>query len=87
MVLEQTREQRQRHKFSEEEQHFEYLLKRGLNSLDIADQLIHIMLEISREGLKNQFPEASAAIIRKLMRAQLDEYEDMKNLRRRRSRG
>ncbi len=87
MVLDQTREQRQRQKFLEEERHFEYLLKRGFNSLDIADHLIHIMLEISREGLKNQYPGASDADIRKLLRAQLDEHEDIKNLRRRRLRG
>ncbi len=87
MVLDQSRERRQRQKFFEEEEHFEYLLKRGLNSIDIADQLIHIMLEVSREGFKNQYPTASDAEIRNLMRAQLDEYEDMKNLRRRRFRG
>ncbi len=87
MELDQTREQRQRQKFSEEEQHFEYLLKRGFNSIDIADHLVHIMLELSREGLKNQYPGASDEEIRKLLRAQLDDYEDMKNLRRRRFRG
>ena len=87
MILEQTRELRQRQRFLEEERHFEYLLKHGFNSVDIADRLIHIMLEISREGLKNQYPNASDVELRNLLRTQLTEYEDLKNLRRRKVRG
>ncbi len=81
------RAERQWQKFGEEERHFEYLHARGLTSVEIADRLIHTMLEVLREGIKNQHPNATEAELRMLLKSQLRECEELRALRRRKNRG
>ena len=44
------------------------LEKKGLKSLEIADNLIHQMFEIMRIGLKNRYPQLSPEELKNKMR-------------------
>ena len=46
-------------KFRQDQAHLEYLQKKGYNSLEIADQLIHNMLETLYISVKVRYPKAS----------------------------
>lgn len=54
-------------KFRRELEHFNYLKQKGYNSLDIADKLIHEMLETLKYGIKLRNPNANADQIRQKM--------------------
>ena len=53
------RHKRRLDKFRRDQVHFKYLQNKGYNSLDIADRLIHNMLETLYIGVKVQYPEVS----------------------------
>lgn len=52
-------------KFKRELAHFTYLKEKGYNSLEIADKLIHGMLETLKWGVQSRYPDADAEEIRK----------------------
>ena len=62
------RHQRQLEKFQLEQRHFEYLKKKGLTSLEIADFLIHQMFEMMESGLKNRNPNLTTEQLKQEMR-------------------
>jgi hypothetical protein len=70
---------RRKEKFQRDEAHINYLLAKGLHPLEITDRLIHIMLDLMREGLKNDFPEANEKEISKKMRDLAKIYKNMKS--------
>lgn len=72
---------RRKEKFQKDEAHINYLFAKGLHPLEITDRLIHIMLDLMREGLKNDFPEADEKEISKKMRDLAKFYENMKSSR------
>ena len=74
---------RRKEKFQKDETHINYLLAKGIHPLEITDRLIHIMLELMREGLKNDFPEVNEQEISKKMRDLAKFYENMKSFRKR----
>ncbi len=51
------RHQRIAQKFAEEQAHIQYLLQQGWHPLDIADQMMHHLLELLRESIFQQHPE------------------------------
>ncbi len=55
--MNESRAKRQRQKIDEEERHFRYLAARGYTSTQIADTLIHNLLEAMKVGIKNQHPD------------------------------
>ncbi len=88
-VLESQEERlnRQVTKFRREREHFQYLIKKGLHPLDIADRLTHNMSVTMRIGLENKYPEASPEEIFAKMRIIMENDLKIKNLRRRNLRG
>jgi hypothetical protein len=66
-------------KYRQEQGHFEYLLAKGLHPIEIADDLIHIMLEIMTEGIRMQYPDASNDDILGILRQEIETYERLKN--------
>ncbi|WP_371802415.1 hypothetical protein [Candidatus Lokiarchaeum ossiferum] len=70
-------------KFQREREHFQYLIKKGLHPIDIADQLIHNMFVSMRIGLEKKYPEATPEEIYGKMKAVIENDLKIKNLRRR----
>lgn len=60
--------QRLMEKFLRDKQHFDYLKKRGLTSLEIADRLIHNMFVMMRAGLECKYPDSTPQEINEKMR-------------------
>ncbi len=71
-------------KYRQDQIHFEYLLAKGLHPIEIADNLIHIMLEVMTEGIRNQYPTASNDEISRILRQEIEAYEQLKNRRKKR---
>ncbi len=74
----QSRTERQWQKFEEEERHFQYLIAKGYTSANIADILIHNMLEIMKVGIKNQHPEFTEREILVHLREIINADKDLK---------
>lgn len=74
-------------KFRRDWEHFQYLVKKGLHPLDIADRLNHNMFVSMQIGLKSKFPEASLEEIHDKMKIMIENDHKIKKLRRRKSNG
>jgi hypothetical protein len=74
-------------KYRQEQRHIDYLLAKGLHPIEIADELIHIMLEIMTEGLRNQYPTATDDEILRILRQEIETYEQLKKTRKKRYHG
>ena len=64
--------------------HFEYLKKKGLTSLEIADRLNHEMFETMKIGLKMKYPNDSEEFILQKMREIAELNIKIKSCRKRR---
>lgn len=53
----QERGRRIREKYEVEQKHIQYLLNKGLSSLEIAEQMLDYMVTLLREGIKQNHPE------------------------------
>ena len=71
-------------KFKRELEHFNYLKQKGYNSLDIADKLIHEVLETLKFGIILRNPKATIEDIKQKM--MLIALQDQKIKKWRRSR-
>ena len=71
-----------REKFQREQAHVQRLLFRGLHPVEIADRLIHIMLEVLFEGFKLKYPHLDEQELKLKMREHVLFYDKMKNYRR-----
>lgn len=69
-------------KFLKEKEHIDRLISRGLHPIEIADRLIHNMLDLMREGYRNEFPNADDEEIFRKMQKQVNLYKKMKHKRR-----
>ncbi|MHA1650721.1 MAG: hypothetical protein ACTSYB_11050 [Candidatus Helarchaeota archaeon] len=69
---------RRKKKFQREEEHFNYLLAKGIHPVEMADRLIHFMLDVMRTGFKNQYPNATDEEIDSMMREQFEVYDRLK---------
>ncbi len=74
-------------KFRREWEHFQYLIEKGLHSLEIADRLNHVMFTTMQVGLINKYPDASKEEIREKMKQIIENDIKIKKLRRRKSHG
>ena len=74
-------------KYRKDQEHFEYLLAKGLHPIEIADNLIHIMLEVMTEGLRNQYPTATDDEVRRVLQQEIDANEQLKVIRKKRYHG
>ena len=72
-------------KFNRNNQHFDYLFAKGMHSIEIADHLIHILLDFMYEGFKNQYPNESKKKIELRMRDVIKNQIKIKNLSRKMS--
>ena len=80
--LEFDREKERFAKFKRELDHFTYLKKKGYTSLEIADILIHEMLETLRIGIQMRYPNADdEEIKRKMMQIALQDLSLKKRAR------
>lgn len=79
---ENDREKRMFSKIIKEQEHCNRLNERGMDNLTIADQLIHIMMEVLEEGFKARFPDKDDDFIRLKMRDHVLKMEKIKQGRR-----
>jgi len=71
-------------KYRQEQGHIDYLLAKGLHPIEIADELIHVMLEVMTEGLRNQYPTATDDEILRKLRHEIETHEQLKKMRKKR---
>lgn len=74
-------------KFQRDDAHFNYLLAKGIHPVEMADGLIHIMLDVMREGFRNQYPRASNEEIDSMMQEHFEAYNRLKIIHRRKVNG
>ncbi|HUX98198.1 MAG TPA: hypothetical protein VMV49_01470, partial [Candidatus Deferrimicrobium sp.] len=55
-----------------------------LHPIEIADELIHVMLEVMTEGLRNQYPTATDDEILRKLRHEIETHEQLKKMRKKR---
>jgi hypothetical protein len=79
-----SRAQRRKEKFLLEIKHFEYLKRRGLTSLEIAESLIHNMFVAMEEGIRQKDPNITTQELSQRMR-EISERELLIRNKRKRS--
>lgn len=77
------RRQYLRDKFKRDQEHINYLFAKGYTSFQIADQLIHYMIQGLRQSIINEEPNLTEDQINLKMRENIIEYDRIKRPKRR----
>ncbi len=67
-------------KYQKEQDHIQKLLEKGFHPIEIADRLIHLVLQTMAEGYKNDHPHLTETEILSKMRTQLAFYKRLKRV-------